>query len=1053
VNSPSSGSDILIVDNSDDNWKALRYLEEWAEISTKFDIATAFFEIGSLLALDGKWQSLEKIRILMGEEVTLRTNRAFTEALENKKNRLDQSLEAEKEENDFLQGVAAIVEAMSTGKIECRVYRQDKFHAKAYITHAKQAVIGSAALVGSSNFTNPGLTTNIELNVQLRREVEELQKWYEKHWNDAEDVTPDILTVIQRQIENYKPFEIYVKSLCEFFRSHQTTAHEWERKGPENGGSCMFPVLDQYQKEGYHSAIEIARSHRGAFCCDGVGLGKTFIGLMLIERLVFFEKKNVVLIVPKSTRQDVWERSLHQFLPSVRGAFVNLQILNHTDIGRAGDYPEIIRSVTERAEAVIIDEAHNFRNPGSLGTGEKPRSRYWQLFDLIEEKECFFLTATPINNRLSDFRHMVELFSRKDEAYFAARLGIQSLRGHFIKLEKQLRAQESQEDELVETDIDEAREVLALDQLFSKLVVQRSRAYVKKSQEQEGGSLATFPVKEDPQIAVYSIKKSYGRLLDMIETAFNKENPLFVLGIYFPISYELNPTPKDSEDKLAAREAVFAEGRQRQVVGLIRTQFLKRFESSAHAFQRSSDRLLLKLLTWVTKHSLSEHQKQRLDRWRRQNEEAIGFVHDRQMELWSTPEEDEIEEDVVTPDMLEDVEDLEPSEYDVSRMLDDTYLDMNQIVKFMDELKKFKPANDDKLKALVKLLKTDKVMKKNKVLIFTEYAETATYLHKQLTETGIEGLECIHGGSQKNRSDVVERFSPHYNGLSSRQLEDEGRKEIRVLIATDVLSEGLNLQDATRIINYDIHWNPVRLMQRIGRVDRRMNPETEKAILLEHPDQKDIRGKVAFWNFLPPEELDDLIRLYEKVSRKTLRISRTLGIEGRKLLRPDDDFDALKDFNERYEGEITPVEEMSLELQRLLQDDPELEERIANLPGRVYSGKEHLTENAQGVFFCYRIPGPPPISEKDENQDWTEATGTTHWFLYDLASESIVEEPSEIINLIRSEPSTPRRCRIDKSTLRDARLKVEKHIKNAHLRSLQAPIGVKPALKAWMELN
>ena len=130
-------------------------------------------------------------------------------------------------------------------------------------------------------------------------------------------------------------------------------------------------------------------------------------------------------------------------------------------------------------------------------------------------------------------------------------------------------------------------------------------------------------------------------------------------------------------------------------------------------------------------------------------------------------------------------------------------------------------------------------------------------------------------------------------------------EESRVLISTDVLSEGLNLQDATRLINYDLHWNPVRLMQRIGRVDRRMNPEVEALLLADHPDQKSLRGTVAYWNFLPPDELDVLLSLYSKVSHKTLRISKTFGIEGKRLLRPEDDYEALKEFNHTYEGNAT----------------------------------------------------------------------------------------------------------------------------------------------------
>jgi hypothetical protein len=168
-----------------------------------------------------------------------------------------------------------------------------------------------------------------------------------------------------------------------------------------------------------------------------------------------------------------------------------------------------------------------------------------------------------------------------------------------------------------------------------------------------------------------------------------------------------------------------------------------------------------------------------------------------------------------------------------------------------------------------------------------------------------------------------------------------------VLIATDVLSEGLNLQDATRLINYDLHWNPVRLMQRIGRVDRRMNPEIEKKLVKDHPDVKAIRGTVEYWNFLPPGELDELLNLYKKVSNKTLLISKTLGIEGKKLLRPEDDFAALRDFDHQYEGEPTVLETMHLEYQRLLAAHPDLPARLEALPGRVFSGKAHMCSPAR----------------------------------------------------------------------------------------------------------
>jgi superfamily II DNA/RNA helicase len=1036
-----TGGDLFIVDNSDEDWKALQYLREWAQISTAFDIATGFFEIGALLALDGEWQKLDRVRILMGAETTKRTRQALLDSLTaSATQQLDESIEKEKEQNDFLKGVPAIVDAMRQRRIECRVYTKEKFHAKAYITHAKLAVVGSAALVGSSNFTLPGLSRNVELNIQIRREVEILQEWFERHWAEAEDITPEVTEVVDRHVREYMPFEVYAKSLQVFFKGHEMTAGEWEQNV-----SRVYRLLDQYQKEGYQSLMKIAAQHRGAFLCDGVGLGKTFIGLMLIDRLVNHERKKVALIVPKAARIPVWERELRKRLPDVYGDFSNLVVFNHTDLNRGGDFPERLAKVKQMADVIIVDEAHHFRNPGIKGEGEKSPSRYWKLFDICDGKTVFFLTATPINNSLLDLQHMIELFTRRQPDYFkAAPLGIHSLPGHFRKMEKALEAVVAgNEGAGVITNQAEAEEVLQNDSLFRALVVQRSRAYVKASQLQHGGNQTIFPQREDPKVAAYSVKKTYGKLLTMIDEAFSKTKPLFSLAIYYPLAFYKGTAPIEA----------FEENRQKQVVGLIRIQFLKRFESSAFAFEQSCVNLLYKILAFITKHSATKAEIKRLERWKAQNEDLLNYAQIGQATL--TGEEPAEGEDLITDELLEVVEELSRDEYEVEEILQESYLDLDQIAKFLEELRKFKPTHDDKLRALIKLLKTDPVLKKHKVLIFSEFMATARYLKRQLEEAGITGVDEVDSSDKRDRGDVIRRFAPYYNDSSSAALAAAGESETRVLISTDVLSEGLNLQDATRLINYDLHWNPVRLMQRIGRVDRRMNPEVEQRILADHPEQKEIRGTVAYWNFLPPDELDDLLRLYKRLSHKTLRISKTFGIEGKRLLRPEDDYEALREFNHTYEGTTTKLEEMHLEYQRLLQEQPDLESRLNALPGRVFSGKAHPKEGSRAVFFCYALPAPAAESKDKEKQpeEWTEEAGHTRWYLYDLASEKIIEEPAEIIELIRCRPETPRRQAIEKQTLSEIRAKVDKHIKNTYLRQVVAPVGVKARLKAWMELS
>jgi len=794
--------------------------------------------------------------------------------------------------------------------------------------------------------------------------------------------------------------------------------------------------------------MKIARQHGGAFLCDGVGLGKTLIGLMVIERLIMYERKRVVLLVPLAARKPVWEQHLRRYLPHMGGDFSNLVILNHTDLLRTGEFPARFQRIKDMADVIMIDEGHHFRNPGVRG-----KSRYWQLFEICEGKTVFSLTATPVNNSLRDLQHMIELFSQRQSNYFqTAPLGIHSLPGYFNRLEKELDNIIAGEKNngtapVSETNQVEAESVLLNDLLFRALVVQRSRAYVKRSQEQQDSTKAIFPKREDPKITKYSIKQTYGNLLTIVETAFAKDKPLFSLAMYYPLAYYKGPNT-DIDPML--------EGRQKQVVGLIRILFLKRFESSARAFEMSCETLLLRLLAFVTKYSQTQSEIGRLERWKAQHADLIGYVKERQLELFEEPVEDEENEDIITPEMLEDVVELSRDEYKIDEILAETFLDLDQIAIFLEELKKFEPQHDDKLKALVKLLTSDPILKEQKVLIFTEFMATARYLKKELEKAGISGLDEVDSTVKRDRGEIIEQFSPYYNELSSDEIAKRRLKETRVLISTDVLSEGLNLQDATRLINYDLHWNPVRLMQRIGRVDRRLNPDIEEQIVADHPEQKAIRRTVTYWNFLPPDELDELLRLYKKVSNKTLRISKVFGIEGKKLLKPEDDYDALRDFIHAYEGTTTTIEEMHLEFQKLLQDYPELEERLNMLPGKVFSGKQHPSPEAKAVFFCYALPAPSVEHQEqaeDEAEAWTEEVGYTQWYLYDLTTKQIVEEPAEIVALIRSTPDTPRHRSLFNETLTEIRVEIEKHIKNSYLKKVQAPIGIKAKLKAWMELS
>ncbi len=1023
-----SAANLFIVDNSDADWKVVDYLRQWAEIARAFDIATGYFEIGSLLALDGGWQKLEQIRILMGDEVSLRTKKAFQAGMAHILGRLDDSLEKAKDEDDFLTGVPGIVHAIQSGQIQARVYNKRKFHAKAYITHGKLDVIGSTALVGSSNFTYPGLTQNVELNVQLQREVERLQEWYETHWAEAEDVTPDILRTIERHTREHTPFEVYLRAMLAYFQSHELSVSEWEKTE-----SKIYPILSQYQREGYHALMEIARRHNGAFLCDGVGLGKTFIGLMVIERLLF-ERKRIALFVPKAARVDVWEAKLKHYLPQAGGKYSNLAIFNHTDLLRGGKFPEWMQEVQEEADAIIIDEAHHFRTVNS--------QRYRAFFEIVAGKQMFMLTATPINNSLYDLMHMIELFSRREPGYFSqAPLGIHTLRGHFRQMEDALNTLVGDTtSSAVEMDTLSAESILAKDELFRALVVQRSRAYVKRSLQQHGGDRVLFPERQAPRVVPYSLAQTYGTLLDKLEEAFNRDKPLLNLPIYYPLFYYRG---KDSSiDPMV-------EGRQQQVVGLIRTLLLKRFESSARAFEASCADLLLKLLYFVQLHNPRTAQ-----RWIDQHAPLLARVEERRARWWSGTEED-ADEDLIPEEFKKKIEPLDEKDYDITGIVMDTLLDLDVLARFLDELADFDPARDDKLQQFIHLLNTDPILKQHKVLIFTEYRDTAHYLEEHLKAAGIGPLDEVDSLTRRSRSAIIRAFSPYYNESSSAALAAEKAPEIRVLISTDVLSEGLNLQDATCIINYDLHWNPVRLMQRIGRVDRRLDAEVEAQMVADHPELAAVRGIVCLWNFLPPDELNRILSLYERVTHKTLRISKTFGIEGKKLLTPEDDDEALREFNQAYEGTTSSIEEMHLAYQQLVQDYPELVEQARAMPLRVFSGKTldgtpldgAPSSAARAIFFCYRQPVKDVTTE-----EWTTEAGFTRWYLYAMATGEIEDDATSIFEFIQCVPETPRQTAAAKPDLIEIRKKLDKHVRDTYLKKVQAPVGVECTLLAWMEL-
>lgn len=1018
----------FIVDNEDDDWKALEYVRQWCEISRAIDIATGHFEIGAFLALDGQWQKVDKVRLLIGGETSRRTAGAIAAALER-------SVRIEREDGDpFLTGVESVVDAIRTGKIEIRTYRHRKFHAKAYITHGRLDVVGSAALVGSSNFTKPGLTQNVELNVKFQGpEVRELQDWYEAHWRDAEPVSEELLKVLEHNVREFTPFEIYAKALQALTADTGAPDSGWEASE-----SAIFPLLAPYQREAYNGLRKMAKVRNGGFLTDGVGLGKTFVGLMLTEYYAVKQRKNVLIVATKTGKDAVWDPELKERLPKLFGKFTNVQVIAHTDL-QTREAPALVEQLRERADVVIIDEAHNFRNHGRKGDDEEtPRSRWWRMLEICRGKTVFLLTATPINNSFFDLVHQAELFTDQQDDFFAS-IGVNSINRYVANLEKPFKGVGS-------IDLTAFEDQLASSQLLEQIIYQNSRKYAVASSRLTGGPAVIFPETQTPRVVQYTLGLHYRLLLSELETAFKKDAPLFTLPMYFPLAFS---TSADVD--------TIAENRQKQVVGLIRTTFLKRFESSVAAFAGSCLDLSGKILHWLELNTkASPEHAERLHEWYARHEPLRHQVQERYRyglaETWLPEDVTEVE--------FDETYDLTGGEYDFDRMFDVALEDLIQLGRLLERVADASGI-DDKYLRLLDLIHTTKTkgldpqvftpeFRSQKVIVFTEFADTARYLEERLTKDGVSHVDRLDGTRTSNRFPMIKRFAPFYNKVAP---EFRGAQTpLRVLISTDVLSEGVNLQDSMLIVNYDLHWNPVRLMQRIGRVDRRMNAEIERALVKADKSLKASRGHVQIRNFLPPDDLEALLRLYERVQSKVLRISKTLGIPGGKLLSEDDMLDDVKvmtAFKEEYEGDLSPIEVLRLKWLELTTTDPTLNDRIARLPHGISAAK---SGDADAVFVCRVAPVLTRASEDDPGASWSLESGRIQWALRGPDGD---EHGLEALDrIIACEPDIPAVAFSDRAAVATRLRDFERDETKQYRKSVQLPLDAPtPETLCWMEIR
>ncbi len=899
------------IDNLDGNTLAialrahLDWLKQTYAEPVELSIATGYFNPGGFAEIADNLDGVSRIRLLLGAEPISppaiprrdperdpRGPKFYEKILHGK---LDESESGIRRDRDLLEfeprtdkAVKSLLEFLSSGKVEVRRYERGFLHGKAFIFSDDEGI-----LAGSSNFTAAGLSKNLELNLGHYQPslVSQVKEWFDRLWNEA--VPYDLASIYKERYAEYPPHLIYLRVLWELYKDDLQ-----EERQP----SGRIP-LTTFQNDGLDRARRILKKYNGVIIADGVGLGKTFIAGEMM-RLVQENRQRVLLISPAALRDGTWDR----FQKRTQLRFENLSY-EQLVLGPPDFKPE-------EYELIVIDEAQAFRTPDT--------QRAQALRKLLRgkpPKKLVLMTATPVNNSLWDLYYLMSYFIKHD-AVFAAQ-GIRSLKDRFAEAQK--------------TNPFDLRPDVLFD-VLDPVTVRRTRRFVQRWYPHE-----RIPTLDGTMIPVRfptpHIDKIEYDLEEVLPENFFEEfakalapeegEPELTMGRYKPSAYL-----KEGE----------TSGSEMALVGLIRSALLKRFESSVYAFGRTAAKMA----------DSNDRFLSALD---------AGFVPSPQAmeELLETDSDQAIEE------ILAEADSQPLSLYRADEMRTDVTRDRDLLRTYADIAEKVtrdkSPKLDKLLDSLLMILNKakkeagkDEYPRDNiKVLIFSYYADTVKWIYEYLLDkiekdrrlapyrgrlAALMGDRSLQGAS---REATIFGFAPISTEAPARFAEDK----YDILITTDVLAEGMNLQQCRHIINFDLPWNPMRLVQRHGRIDR---------IGSAHKN-------VFIKCFFPDVRLDDLLALEYRVRSKLARAAASIGVESEVIpggatgeitysetldqieaLRIGDT--ALFERGDEVEGAHTG-EEYRQELRKGLE---EYEKEIKRLPWAAGSGFAKGVQ--KGWFFC-----------------------------------------------------------------------------------------------------
>ncbi|MFC7527581.1 helicase-related protein [Actinoplanes sp. GCM10030250] len=901
-------------------------------------IATAYFNPGGFNLLADELEQVGGVRLLLGAEPKEEdhpTVRRLSEPRRPRRRRgpspeIVRALEGHRlslEENRNLLGFTREADAQArrlvawlrtNPNVQVRRYEQAFLHGKAFIV----ATNATGVIVGSSNFTYAGLARNKELNLGHYQPstVSQVLGWFDEHWNDAVDY--DLAALYEARWTAHQPRDVFLRMLYELYGA------DLDAEPPAES----HLGLTAFQADGVWRARRILDRRKGVIIADEVGLGKTFLAGELLYEATVERRQKALIIAPATLRDSTWDPFLRE--KTLRADIVSYEQLV-AGIDDAGARTAALQALDEYA-LVVVDEAHAMRNDKT----QRAEALRKVLSGPIA-KDLVLLTATPVNNTLSDLYNLITYFTSNDAAF--SDIGIPSLRAYFD------RAMAMNPDDLSPEHLFD---------VLDEVAVRRTRRFVRN--HYVGDRVVINGVEREisfPTCRVvrvdYNLDEVLPGVFDDLAVALGADvsdeslNESLAAGVLLDDPGEVLTMARYVPSRFLLHGDT--EQYEAQNAGLLRSNLLKRFESSAYAFECTVSKMI------------ASH-----DRFLDALDAGLVLTGDALRE-WSGTGTDDVDEWLGSLDGTDGVADA--ADYDTRALSEAVRADQALLEQFRQRVQTLHAATDPKITRLVDELAAiarDAEMEgigeqdtrnKRKVLIFTYYADTASYINEALathllTDERLAAyrgrITVVSGPDRAHRTEIIVGFAPQTAGTGVEEdLYD-------LIVTTDVLAEGVNLQQGRHIINYDLPWNPMRLVQRHGRIDRIGSPHSE-----------------AFMRcFFPDQDLDRILRLEERLQRKLKQAAASVGVGEvlpgvdpveRNLSETRDQIDRIR----RQEAALfTDGGNAALsgeEYRRRLANafaHPPTRQRVLDLPWGAGTGFTR-TDAQPGFVFCARIGDHP----------------------------------------------------------------------------------------------